>query len=142
MGQDESTPANLTEQRNVLVQQCKDYAIGELNAASEGVKRTAFRLLLDLHITAKARFSVSEDAKDALTLSVQSQYRCAGFVQGEIERYASFFDPRSNAGDDLIDENEDHESDDPVPEVGNAGEYSVLQVRTLIQLFTHIVLQL
>jgi cohesin complex subunit SA-1/2 len=136
VGQDEHTPENLIEQRNALVQQCKDYAIGELNSASEGVKRTAFRLLLDLHITAKARYSVSEDVDDALALSVQTQYRCAGFVQAEIERYAGFFGPRGNAGDDLIDENEDNEHDDPVPEVDDTSKFYFLQTRTPRRSFT------
>jgi len=116
---EEPTPENLLEQRNALVQQCQDYAIGELNSASEGVKRTAFRLLLDLHITAKARYSISEDANDAMSLSVQTQYRCAGFIQAEIERYASFFDPKGNIGEDLIDENEDNEDNEDTAEVDN-----------------------
>jgi cohesin complex subunit SA-1/2 len=121
VGQNESTPENLLEERNTLIQQCKDYAIGELNSASEGVKRTAFRLLLDLHIAAKARFSISGEADDALTLSVQTQYRCAGFLQAEIERYASFLHPNSNTGDDLIDENETDDADDVASEDGMTG---------------------
>lgn len=110
----ENTPDSLLEERNTLVQQCQDYAIGELNSASDAVKRTAFRLLLDLQIAAKARHSISEDANDLLTLSVQTQYRCAGFVQAEIERYASLFDPKGNTSDELVDENEDEQGNDSV----------------------------
>lgn len=120
--QDESTPESLIEERNTLIQQCQDYAIGDLNSASQGVKRTAFRLLLDLHITAKARYSISEDANDALTLSVQTQYRCAGFVQAEIERYAGFFNPKGNADDDLIDENEDADGNEAASEAVDSGK--------------------
>lgn len=100
----------------MLVQQCQDYAIGELNTASDAVKRTAFRLLLDLHIAAKARNSISGDPNDLLALSVQTQYRCAGFVQAEIARYASLFDPKAATGDDLVDENEDEEGNDVAQE--------------------------
>lgn len=121
--QGESTPEHLIEQRNALVQQCQDYAIGDLNSASIGVKRTAFRLLLDLHITAKARYSISEDATDAFTLSDQTQYRCAGFVQAEIERYAGFFNPKANALDDLIDENEDAEINEVAAENSGTGKF-------------------
>lgn len=45
---------------------------------------------------------------------MQTQYRCAGFVQAEIERYASLFDPKGSTGDDLVDENEDEEGNDSV----------------------------
>lgn len=104
-----------------MVHQCKDYAIGELNAVSEGVKRTAFRLLLDLHIAAKARYSITEDPIDLLKISLETQYRCAGFVQAEIERYASLF-ARGESGDDLIDENEDQEDNEENLEEGASCE--------------------
>lgn len=120
--QDESTPESLIEQRNTLIQQCQDYAIGDMNSASQGIKRTAFRLLLDLHITAKARYSISEDPNDGLSLSVQTQYRCAGFAQAEIERYAELFDSKENVDDGLVDENEDAEIDEVSPEAADASK--------------------
>jgi cohesin complex subunit SA-1/2 len=56
----------------------------------------AFKHLLDLHVLFASTNAFDPDgnplpiAKLALTLDDEVQYRCAGYIQAEIERYAEF----------------------------------------------------
>ena len=58
--------------------------------------RQAFKHLLDLHVLFASTDAVDPDGKPlpiaslALTLDDEVQYRCAGYIQAEIERYAEF----------------------------------------------------
>ena len=58
--------------------------------------RQAFKHLLDLHVLFASTDTVDPDGKPlpiaslALTLDDEVQYRCAGYIQAEIEKYAEF----------------------------------------------------
>ncbi|KAH8112371.1 hypothetical protein DFH11DRAFT_1607236 [Phellopilus nigrolimitatus] len=83
----------LREQRDILLEKLVEYAIGTQSNTLLGVKRAAFQNLLTLHILFLAS-SENVEGKEAplaplaLSMSDEVQYRCAGFVQAEIERYA------------------------------------------------------
>ena len=79
----------------------------------------AFKHLLDLHVLFSARQTVSADGTPlpivllALSMDDEVQYRCAGYIQAEIERYAEFLDDedaddarKSDADESSGDENE------------------------------------
>lgn len=81
----------------------------------------AFQNLLTLHILFSKPAEVAEDQQsplDPLLLSMgdEVQYRCAGFIQAEIERYSSELEgdkpaheDGSNAGSDLGSDSEEEE---------------------------------
>jgi len=60
--------------------------------------KQAFKHLLDLHVLFSSNNSYAQNgnphptASLSLTLDDEVQYRCAGFIQAEIERYADFLD--------------------------------------------------
>jgi cohesin complex subunit SA-1/2 len=73
----------------------------------------AFMCLMNLHIT----FGPAQ--KMAMSLDDEVQFRCAGYVQAEIERYAeSLVEP--DAGEE--DEDEDEEENDSGDEGSDAGD--------------------
>ncbi|KAF9559794.1 hypothetical protein CPC08DRAFT_666116 [Agrocybe pediades] len=102
----------LVEQRDSLLEKLSEYAIGTESNTVEGVKRAAFRHLIDLHILFSSTHTVTPDgnplptASIALTLNDEVQYRCAGYIQAEIERYADGLDY------DVIEEQEQPEEND------------------------------
>ncbi|KAI5121584.1 hypothetical protein M0805_009455 [Coniferiporia weirii] len=81
------------EQRDVLLEKLIEYAIGTQSNTLLSVKRAAFQNLLTLY-TLFSSGPEDVDKKEtplsplALSMSDEIQYRCAGFVQAEIERYA------------------------------------------------------
>ncbi|KAK0205357.1 hypothetical protein DFS33DRAFT_761234 [Desarmillaria ectypa] len=111
---------NLVLQREVLLEKLMEYAIGTQSNTVEGVQRTAFKNLLDLHVLFSATQTVAADGSQlstatvALTMEDEAQYRCAGYVQAEIERYAEIVqeggeeEDKSDDGSDVdsADENE------------------------------------
>ncbi|KAK0498783.1 hypothetical protein EDD18DRAFT_1318874 [Armillaria luteobubalina] len=104
---------NLVLQREVLLEKLTEYAIGTQSNTVEGVQRTAFKNLLDLHVLFSAAQTIAADGSQlstatvALTMEDEAQYRCAGYVQAEIERYAEIVqegdeeENKSNDGSDV-----------------------------------------
>ncbi|KAF8717150.1 hypothetical protein AX14_012211 [Amanita brunnescens Koide BX004] len=84
----------LVEQRESLLEKLIEYAIGGRSNAVEGVKRSAFKNMLDLYVLFSPINAVDQEgaplptALVPLTLDDEIQYRCAGYMQAEIERYA------------------------------------------------------
>ncbi|TDL19464.1 hypothetical protein BD410DRAFT_773910 [Rickenella mellea] len=84
----------LREQRDILLEKLTEYAIGTQSNAIEGVKRAAFQHLMTLYSLFCPASTTGPDGTQlplaplALTMDDEVQYRCAGFVQAEIERYA------------------------------------------------------
>lgn len=133
----------LQEQREALLEKLVEYAVGTQSNTVEGVKRAvrfmflyfvykylllnsiwlncqAFKHLLDLHVLFSSSNAVSPEgnplpiASLALTLDDEVQYRCAGYIQAEIERYAEFLDDENEDEEDKSDgsdEQEDAEGD-------------------------------
>ncbi|KAK2460025.1 hypothetical protein APHAL10511_007948 [Amanita phalloides] len=84
----------LVDQREGLLEKLVEYAIGGRSNTVEAVKRSAFKNMLDLHVLFSPINAVDQEgaplatAMIPLTLDDEIQYRCAGFMQAEIERYA------------------------------------------------------
>ncbi|KAF9011840.1 hypothetical protein BDQ17DRAFT_1396897 [Cyathus striatus] len=101
----------LVEQRDTLLEKLIEYAVGTQSNTVEGVRRAAFKYLLDLHVLFCASERLTADGRQlptatiALSMADELQYRCAGYIQAEIERYAELTgenaDPKPN------DENSD-----------------------------------
>ncbi|KAJ3840935.1 hypothetical protein F5878DRAFT_43352 [Lentinula raphanica] len=112
---------NLISQRDSLVDKLIEYAVGtqvQGNGIVESVKRVAFKSLLDLHILFLSAQDNAEDMLPSLALAMDDevQWRCAGYVQAEVERYADALDrgkksDSSKEVDESEDSNEDHSPD-------------------------------
>ncbi|PCH37402.1 hypothetical protein WOLCODRAFT_84248 [Wolfiporia cocos MD-104 SS10] len=118
----------LSEQRDYLLEKLLEFAVGTQSNTAEGVRRAAFQNLMNLHILFCPAQSVAPDgsrlptASLPLTLDDDAQYRCAGFIQAEIERYIDELDisaPRRDRDSD------DDRSDASQSEVENDGERAV-----------------
>ena len=127
----------LKEQRESLLEKLVEYAVGTQSNTVEGVKRAvritclwdsypylflftpqAFKNLLDLHVLFSSSQTVAADGSPLSTASVplilddEVQYRCAGFIQAEIERYAEALDDGGDDDDDDKGSDEEESSDD------------------------------
>ncbi|TRM66853.1 hypothetical protein BD626DRAFT_627323 [Schizophyllum amplum] len=134
MGDLESSPDDtryrdtLREQRDSLLQKLVDFSIGSQSNTVDGVKRAAFKQLLNIHIlfatgqTRAADGAVLPLATIPVTLDDEVQYRCAGFIQAEVEQYAETTGPGRKPVDE---ERSDSESEDDDEEDRN-----VIQVNT------------
>lgn len=90
------------------MRQLTDICIDGMGMAREPVKRVGLKTLLDMAIVGQQRYLITKDASNLVELEVQAQYRAAGFLQGQIEKY-------SNMVKDSFDQLEDepiYESDD------------------------------
>ncbi|KAG6868507.1 hypothetical protein C0993_001847 [Termitomyces sp. T159_Od127] len=93
----------LVTQREALLEKLVEYAVGTQSNTADNVKRAAFKNLLDLHVlfapgaTHDANGNPSPMASISITLDDEVQYRCAGYIQAEVERYA---DTLTSASDD------------------------------------------
>ncbi|TFK53082.1 hypothetical protein OE88DRAFT_1718118 [Heliocybe sulcata] len=82
------------EQRDSLLEKLLEYAVGTQSNTQDGVKRAAFQNLMNLHILFCPVQTVAPDGTNlptaslSLALDDEAQYRCAGFIQAEIERYS------------------------------------------------------
>ncbi|KZT59992.1 hypothetical protein CALCODRAFT_449346 [Calocera cornea HHB12733] len=92
--------SSLEDQRNTLLEKLTEYAVGTQSSPCEALRRSSFDALLTLYIL----FSPGEvpgkktpGSVLPLSLDDQLQYRCAGFMQAEIEKYA---DEVAEANDD------------------------------------------
>ncbi|EJD02028.1 uncharacterized protein FOMMEDRAFT_124206 [Fomitiporia mediterranea MF3/22] len=100
------------EQRDVLLGKLVEYAVGTQSNTLLGVRRAAFQNLLTLYVLFSAGsegVGPEESPLAPLTLSMNDelQYRCAGFVQAEIERYAEELE-----GDRPVPPDENHDGSD------------------------------
>ncbi|KAF5348797.1 hypothetical protein D9756_009780 [Leucocoprinus leucothites] len=88
------------QQRDSLVEKLFEFAIGTQSNTAEGVKRAAFKYLLDLYVlfaptqlNPDLEFVQTEETDPmSLTLDDETQYRCAGYIQAEIERFAELLE--------------------------------------------------
>ncbi|KAG5641552.1 hypothetical protein DXG03_004787 [Asterophora parasitica] len=84
----------LVTQRESLLEKLVEYAVGTQSNTGDNVKRAAFKNLLDLHVLFSGAEIVGVNgiplpiASVSLSLDDEVQYRCAGYIQAEIERYA------------------------------------------------------
>ncbi|KAF5393411.1 hypothetical protein D9757_000756 [Collybiopsis confluens] len=111
---------DLLDQRNIVLDKFVEFAVGtqvQGNGIVESVKRTAFKNLLNLHVLFSSIIENSNDegANDSLVMDDEVQWRCAGFIQAEVLRYAEIYieDARSETDDDE-DEDEDDANDEDV----------------------------
>ncbi|TFK29563.1 hypothetical protein FA15DRAFT_632012 [Coprinopsis marcescibilis] len=94
----------LVEERESLIDKLKEYAVGSQSNTAEGVKRAAFKHLLNLHILFTPEQPPLPDGSPSplstvgLLLDDEIQYRCAGYIQAEIERYADHLDEAEGGG--------------------------------------------
>ncbi|KAJ6591108.1 hypothetical protein DFH09DRAFT_1138592 [Mycena vulgaris] len=96
----------IQEQRDSLLEKLAEYAVGTQSNTAEAVTRTAFMCLVNVHIV----FGPGE--KMAITLDDEVQFRCAGYVQAEIERYAeTLVEPEEGEQDEDEDDDEEKEND-------------------------------
>ncbi|KAI3614191.1 mitotic cohesin complex [Moniliophthora roreri] len=107
---------SLLSQRNSLLERLIEFAVGTQevgNGIADGVKRMAFKNLLDLHILF-AGLPIPDGADDmeavALTMDDEVQWRCAGYVQAEVERYAESL-RLSDVGEEGDEDNSDEGSE-------------------------------
>lgn len=107
----------LKEQRDSLMEKLIEYAIGTQSNTVEGVKRTSFKCLIDLYVLFTSWQKVNADGSPLATASVplvmddEIQYRCAGYVQAEIERYADSLTLEKDKRDHATDEEGTDEED-------------------------------
>ncbi|KAA1471951.1 hypothetical protein DENSPDRAFT_148019 [Dentipellis sp. KUC8613] len=105
------------EQREALLEKLVEYAVGSQSNTADGVRRSAFENLMQLHIL----FCPPQSAETAtenpptsffsLTLDDEVQYRCVGFVQAEIERYAEELEEDDSESQESEDEEEQSNSE-------------------------------
>lgn len=113
--QSEASSDAFLSQRDVLLEKFTEYAIGTQSNAVVGVRRVvssktprfridltllqAFKSLVDLYIFFSMANQASETSPSGLALAMDEevQFRCAGFVQAEMERYAEALRPRAEA---------------------------------------------
>ncbi|KAJ7094006.1 hypothetical protein B0H15DRAFT_799033 [Mycena belliarum] len=107
----------IREQRDSLLEKLAEYAVGTQSNTAEAVTRTAFMCLMSVHIL----FGLEE--KLHITLDDEVQFRCAGYVQAEIERYAEMLvDPEAEQDDD--EDQDDEKENDSGDEGSDAGDES------------------
>lgn len=127
LSKDDSLPPKLVEFREKHIERMTDLSFGGTTLASEGVKRSAFKGLLELQIACQFRYGQTQQAEDSTELSLEVQYKCAGFVQAEIERYARIVAGRKGAAEDddeggnILRESEDEE------DAGDSGSDQVMR---------------
>ncbi len=123
----------LKECRDVLVERLLEFTVGTQSNTADAVRRAvsrframtleitdpvcfqAFQNLMNLDILFCPAQTVAPDGSDlptaalALTLDDETQYRCAGFVQAEIERYAEELDENKSEDGDSDEQDSERE---------------------------------
>ncbi|KAI0634280.1 hypothetical protein C8Q77DRAFT_1110838 [Trametes polyzona] len=123
----------LKEERDSLLEKLVEFAVGTQSNTIEGVRRAAFQNLLTLHILFCPSETTAPDgsrlptASLPLSLDDEVQYRCAGFVQAEIERYAEEIavaepEEEHSSGDDSGDDEDEEPEEQPKGKKGRAGK--------------------
>ncbi|KAG5728111.1 Cohesin subunit psc3 [Termitomyces sp. T112] len=112
----------LVTQREALLEKLVEYAVGTQSNTADSVKRAAFKNLLDLHVlfapgaTYDANGNPSPMASISITLDDEVQYRCAGYVQAEIERYADTLGSTSDESEQDQNQSGDESGDEQLAE--------------------------
>ncbi|KAH7106865.1 hypothetical protein BKA62DRAFT_631828 [Auriculariales sp. MPI-PUGE-AT-0066] len=111
---DEHVRQLFKEQRDNFLAKVTEFTIGNVSKSCENVARASFQHMLSLHVlfgqTAQAH---STDASDlVLVMDDEKQYRCAGFVQSEIEKFA----------EEIREERESQEEEPAGSEAGSGSE--------------------
>jgi cohesin complex subunit SA-1/2 len=104
-----TTSPAVADLQAAFVERISEYTLSQHGIeATEAIRRASLKTLLDLRIVAQQRYLISQNPADLIEMDVQAQYRCAGFIQAQIERYVDMIK-------DSLDETEDddylHESD-------------------------------
>ncbi|KIJ16482.1 hypothetical protein PAXINDRAFT_113645 [Paxillus involutus ATCC 200175] len=122
----QSFRATLREQRDSLLEKLVEYVVGQQSNTAEGVKRTAFQNLMNLHILFCSSQATAPDGQAlptaplALQLDEEVQHRCAGFIQASIEQYAELLEDGSAAQEEQNESDHDDSSEEePAPAVKN-----------------------
>ncbi|KAH8829165.1 hypothetical protein DL96DRAFT_1814433 [Flagelloscypha sp. PMI_526] len=123
-GQTASMQEAFLTNRDLLRGKLADFALGSQSNATEMVKTTAFRCYLDLHIL----FCGTDDPALALPLDDEDQYRCAGLMQAEIERYYESVhgDSKRRGEDEDDDADDDEDADENGTKVLNSRSHALL----------------
>ncbi|EJU01344.1 hypothetical protein DACRYDRAFT_116527 [Dacryopinax primogenitus] len=82
---------SLQEQRSVLLEKLTEFAVGTQSNPCEALRRSSFDALLTLYILFSPGEIIGKKTPGGLLpllLDDQLQYRCAGFMQAQIEKYA------------------------------------------------------
>ncbi|KAH6910734.1 cohesin subunit [Coprinopsis sp. MPI-PUGE-AT-0042] len=88
----------LLEQREALIDKLKEYAVGNQSNTADAVKRAAFKHMLNIHVLFMPDQPPQPDGSPSplsdvgVILDDEIQYRCAGYIQAEIERYAEYLE--------------------------------------------------
>ncbi|KIK96764.1 hypothetical protein PAXRUDRAFT_825621 [Paxillus rubicundulus Ve08.2h10] len=116
----------LQEQRDSLLEKLVEYVVGQQSNTAEGVRRTAFQNLMNLHILFCSSQATSLDGQAlptaplALQLDEEVQHRCAGFIQATIEHYAELLEDGSAAQEVQNESDHDDSSEEePTPAAKN-----------------------
>ncbi|KAG6835657.1 hypothetical protein H0H93_016057 [Arthromyces matolae] len=113
----------LVTQRESLLEKLVEYAVGTQSNTADSVKRAAFKNLLDLHVLFAPRATHEPDgnpsslASISITLDDEIQYRCAGYVQAEIEQYADFLGAEDVDEQDQNQSGEESDEEQPAADV-------------------------
>ncbi|KAK7019893.1 SCD domain-containing protein [Favolaschia claudopus] len=102
------------EQRDSLLEKLVEFAVGTQSNTAEAVTRTAFMCLMNLHMVFGPAHQIA-----AVTLDDEVQFRCAGYVQAEIERYAETLVGPDGAEQDANDGGDDEKENDSGDEEGS-----------------------
>ncbi|KAJ3501848.1 hypothetical protein NMY22_g18781 [Coprinellus aureogranulatus] len=117
----------LVNQRTSLLEKLQEYAIGTQSNTGDGVQRAAFKHLLNLHILFSPEQPTLPDgspsplASISLTLDEETQFRCAGYIQAEIERYSDFLADHDGTTKSQEGEKSGEESNNENEEEGEEG---------------------
>ena len=122
-----ATPESILVHRTQLIEKCTEMALDSDLNVSLGIKRAAFRTLLEVALICKHRQAATRDPRDAIALSVQTQYQCAGFLQAEIDRYAA--ELARDGDDELLQETMDDEHVDERTDAATDGELQVCHLK-------------
>ncbi|KAF8062324.1 hypothetical protein FPV67DRAFT_1508040 [Lyophyllum atratum] len=116
---------SLVTQREALLEKLVEYAVGTQSNTADNVKRAAFKNLLDLHVLFSPAGTTDGDPLPTATVSIslddEVQYRCAGYIQAEIERYAETLDV-ADAEDEQEQKGSGDESGDEEPAIDADGK--------------------
>lgn len=129
----------LITQRDFLIEKLVEYAVGtqvQGNGIVENVKRAvsdvvnsslalthllqAFKNLLDLHVLFSSSETLAADGsplllaseKMALSMDDEIQWRCAGYVQAEVQRYAETSRELEDEEDEVVQDTEGESEDE------------------------------
>ncbi|CDO77437.1 hypothetical protein BN946_scf184857.g44 [Trametes cinnabarina] len=125
-------------ERDSLLEKLVEFAVGTQSNTVEGVRRAAFQNLLTLHILFCPSETTMPDgtrlptAALPLSLDDEVQYRCAGFVQSEIERYAEeIAEPSSEEADGSeVESDDENEQSEPERTKGKRGRAAKAKAAT------------